>query len=299
MNILTHCTLTGLQLNPPVALDNTIIAYNHLLTGNVKIALSLVMVHQNSRKYSHPILAGICRNAFENGEEPPILSGEFILHELKNLDYPKTFREKLKHLLKYMYAHGGDDFKAFRFNSYWDRTICYCEDHFEMNKVLEHLRNKGLIEIGDSAGMAQDVTEFIDVVMTDEGIAEVEKELPKIPMLGLVSQDITTGDTETDEKINHAKKLFFSEPSTMDNMRSACEALSYVLEPLRADLNVAITIADVNTFFRLVNDFDVRHNKPHTINLVHPEQLEWVFYSLLNTINTYTKLKKRLDKQQL
>lgn len=55
------------------------------------------------------------------------------------------------------------------------------------------------------------------------------------------------------------------------------------------------TKGDTNVFFKIINDFDIRHNKNTTRQIEFPEQLEWIFYSLLNTINTYTKLKQRLE----
>jgi hypothetical protein len=81
----------------------------------------------------------------------------------------------------------------------------------------------------------------------------------------------------------------------MDDKRSACETLSYVLEPLRKELEAFFSTSDVSDFFQLVNRFDVRHNKSSTINLVHEEQLEWVFYTLLNSISTFTKLKRKIS----
>ena len=77
----------------------------------------------------------------------------------------------------------------------------------------------------------------------------------------------------------------------MDRMRSACETLSYVLERLRTELEAYFSTKDIADFFQLVNRFDIRHNKETTKALQHPEQLEWVFYTLLNTINTYIKIK--------
>lgn len=138
-------------------------------------------------------------------------------------------------------------------------------------------------------------TKYSNILLTEYGLTQGEKVSSQIPLFGLANQSIKTGDPITDKKINHARELFFREPSTMDNMRSACEALSFVLEPLRDELAPTITTADVNEFFLIINRFDVRHNKASTKSLVYPEQLEWVFYSLLNTINTYTKLKSRLN----
>ena len=113
-----------------------------------------------------------------------------------------------------------------------------------------------------------------------------------MPLFGLVSQVISTGNSEVDEKINHARELFFDNAQSLDKMRSACEALCFILEPLREDLKNYFNQKDVSDFFQIVNTFDIRHNKETTKNIVHEEQLEWLFYSLLNTINTYVKLKQ-------
>jgi hypothetical protein len=134
---------------------------------------------------------------------------------------------------------------------------------------------------------------YLGVKMTNSGKEEAKKVLPKMPLFGLVNQTLTTGDIERDEKINHARELFFSEPLSMDKMRSACETLSYVLEPLQKSLKNYFGEKDISDFFKIVNTFDIRHNKDATKKIVDEEQLEWVFYSLLNTINTYAKLKHR------
>src|SRR5205823_301894 len=131
------------------------------------------------------------------------------------------------------------------------------------------------------------VKRYWGVQLTDIGIDEVEKELPKVPMIGLVNQDITTGDSDIDEQINHAKDLFYQEPQTFERMRSACEALSYVLEPLREETKKYFKSKDIEDFFQIINTFDIRHNKDSTKTIVYEEQLEWVFYALLNTVNTY------------
>jgi hypothetical protein len=127
--------------------------------------------------------------------------------------------------------------------------------------------------------------------LTKYGIEEVEKGRPKMPMHDLVSQEISTGDPSIDATIEQARRLFFSEPTSFDSKRSACEALSYVLEPLRNELKDKFD-SDTEAFFNIVNTFNIRHNKLSTKRINNEEQLEWVFYSLLNTINTYVKMKK-------
>ena len=297
MQLLHHCILTGYQFDETVKFDETtgsFISYNFYPVGKVKIALSILIELKNNKQFHNPILAGICRNAFENKEEPPLITRDFIDNGLKNYSYPKNFKEKALHLLKFWYDREGNNFKSFRFNAFGDYTLCYAESPDEFKKIIEYLDEKNFIKVGHEIALARGQKQYENVQMTDYGIEEVEKELPKVPMIGLVSQQITTGNIEIDEKINHAKDLFFKEPKTVDRMRSACETLSYVLEPLRKDLDKYFKAKDVSDFFQIVNNFDIRHNKEHTKDIVHPEQLEWVFYSLLNTINVYTKLKERL-----
>ncbi|HEX4850263.1 MAG TPA: hypothetical protein VFV08_05615, partial [Puia sp.] len=55
---------------------------------------------------------------------------------------------------------------------------------------------------------------------------------------------------------------------------------------------------DTEDLFNIVNNFTIRHGKISTKRIVHEEQLEWVFYSLLNTLNTYIKMKKKLPQNQ-
>lgn len=270
------------------------ISYEFSVVGKVNIALPTLLSLINERKYKHPILAGICRNAFENKIEPPLITQDLISNGLKNIEYPKSFKEKNRHFLKYMYNNGGKDFKLFSFVNASDYTICYAEDLNEFSNILNYLSDNRFIKWHSEQGMSGTRKRYHEVQMTDKGIEEVEKDLPNIPLIGLAEQKIATGDILVDEKINHAKELFFRLPQTLDRMRSACETLSYILEPLRKKSKNYISSKDVEDFFIIVNNFDIRHNKDKTKNLEHPEQLEWIFFSLLNTINTYTKLKNRI-----
>ena len=107
-----------------------------------------------------------------------------------------------------------------------------------------------------------------------------------------MNQEITTGDPAVDATIRQARKAFFDNPTSFDSKRSACEALSYVLEPLREELKDKFD-SDTEAFFNIVNNFNIRHNKLSTRRINNEEQLEWVFYSLLNTINTLVKMKRK------
>lgn len=256
----------------------TLIAYNELMTGD----------------FERYIIAGITRNAFEDNQAPPVIDSQFIRDGYKAFNPPTDFKEKVHQFLKYLYEHGGRENKTFELNSTMHFPLAY-SDTDEFIRIVEYLEKQNWIDISRTHKIGAMASQrlFMGVELTTWGMDEIEKQLPQIPLVGLVDQKITTGNIAVDEKINHAKNLFFKENATLDDKRSSCETLSYVLEPLRNDLATFFSATDVSDFFQLVNRFDIRHNKTTTINLVHEEQLEWIFYTLLNSINTFVNLKKK------
>lgn len=189
MQQLYHCILTGYQFDEKVKFDETtglFVAYKFYPVGKVKIALSLLIEFMNNKQFHHPILAGICRNAFENKEEPPLISRDFIDNGLKNYNYPMTFKEKARHLLKFWYDRDGNNFKSFRFNAFGDDTLAYAENPDEFKKIIKYLEEKSFIEVGHELALARGQKQYENAQLTDYGIEEVEKDLPKIPMKGSI-----------------------------------------------------------------------------------------------------------------
>jgi len=242
----------------------------------------------------HWIIAGICKDRTLQNEAPILIDSHFIREGYKKLNPPTEFEEKCNHFLKYLYQFGGKENKEFEFYSTRHFSFAFADPE-EFTRVIDQLKSEYFITVRKTHPMGREKGHqlYMGVKMTNSGKEEAKKSLPKLPLFGLISQQITTGNYEVDEKINHARELFLDDLPTLDKMRSACETLSYVLEPLRDDLKSYFSQKDVSDFFQIVNTFDIRHNKDTTKNLVHEEQLEWVFYSLLNTINAYTKLKQR------
>lgn len=288
-----QCALTGYTLYPDNFYPTTgaFVEYENVVVGHVKISLSVYEELLNG-DFERYLIAGICKERTLKGEEPVLITSDFIRKGYKLLNPPTEFEEKCSHFLKYLYQDGGKENREFEFNTTRDFALAFADPE-EFYRIMDQLKQDYHITIRNTQTLSQKRYLFQGVKVTNVGKELARKELPKIPMFGLVNQEITTGDAEIDAKINHARKLFFDEPQTMDRMRSACETLSYVLEPLRGDLSSAFSSADVSDFFKLVNTFDIRHNKESTKDLKHPEQLEWVFYTLLNSINTYTKLKNK------
>lgn len=296
METLKNCILTGYSFEKYVeflpTIENTV-KYKFAPVGIVNVSTH-VLERINSIPISKPwILAGICRYAFINNTEPPTITTEFLDNYPDNVEYPKTFKEKFYILLKYIYDSGGNNYKPINLSSFPDFPLAFAEDPNEFMRLMEYGEEHFLLNWKNKQASYGGLSRFYDVLLTDLGIEEVEKDKPNLPMIGLASQEIHTGNPQLDVKIDHAKKLFFKTDSTKEDKRSACESLSFVLEPLREDLKSYFSSSDVSDFFNIVNNFDIRHNKDSTKRLELEEQFEWVFYSLLNTINVYSKIKNR------
>lgn len=299
----THDCILGYELKPSeFSLIDGTIQYFVKSLGKVNVTIAAynelindLETNSDGDKYSNVFprhqLAGITRNAYERQQEPPLFDSLFIREGYLMEKAPTVFKEKSNRLLMYLYAQGGNENKKFELNSTSDFPLAYAEFE-EFERIVDGLEKAHYIRYSKRHRMGRVGLLFTSVELTALGISEVEKQLPSVPLLSLVEQQIQTGDAVTDERINHAKDLFFAPYATAHDKRSACETLSYVLEPLRDDLVTFFSVSDVSDFFQIVNRFDIRHNKSTTTNLVYQEQLEWVFYTLLNTISMYVKLKK-------
>lgn len=290
---ITGSKFTGGETKP---ITGTILEYETPFVGRVRVELSTYAEMLDDNKlFARDILSGISRNRTLNGEEPIVFTSEFVNGGYKSLKSPTDFEEKAFHFLRYLNSYGGKENKEFELKSGVHCMIAYATPD-EFKRILDYLSDEQFIKIGDIKRLAGGAIFYQRVKRTSLGKDQAMKGLPKMPLFGLVSQEIKTGSLIIDKKINHARVLFFEKPESMDKMRSACETLSHILEPLREDLDSYFSVKDVSAFFQIVNTFDIRHNKDTTKTLHHHEQLEWVFYTLLNTINTYYKIRSRLAK---
>lgn len=292
---IDRCAIIGYPLKPEEVkpIIGATIEYETEFVGKVKITLAAYQ-ELSQGDFDRYVIAGICKNRTLQNQDPVLIDSDFIRAGYKKYNSPIDFEEKCYHLLKTLYLLGGNVNKTIELNSTRHFPMAYADPE-EFTRIVEQLENDYYITISKTHQMARgnESKLYMGIKMTNLGKEEVKKVLPKMPLFGLVSQTLTTGDDEIDVKINHARELFFSEPISMDKMRSACETLSYVLEPLQKSLKSYFAEKDISDFFKIVNTFDIRHNKDATKKIVDEEQLEWIFYSLLNTINTYTKLKRK------
>jgi len=296
MNI-EKCAIIGYDLKPNELkpLTSATIEYETEFVGKVKITIPAYM-ELFKGDFERYLIAGICKQRTINGLEPILIDNSFIQEGYKKFA-PSSFDEKCMLLNKVLYQLFGKENIEFELMAGKHFALGYANPE-EFSRLMDQLITERFLTVKNLKKMSRfDGSEiYIGVKMTSYGKEEAKKALPKMPLFGLVNQEIETGNKKIDEKINHARTLFFSEPQTIDNMRSACETLSFILEPYRDSLKSYFSSKDVSDFFQLVNGFDIRHNKDATKKIEEPEQLEWVFYSLLNTINTFAKLEKKYSK---
>ena len=287
--ILTRIPLRNTINTSPVA---TVIEYDSIYAGKVKISHPVYLEFSNDQVQRWE-LAGINLHNTLSGKDQLFINSDFINEGIKTHNVPKTFEEKRLLTLRGLYLLIGKENKTMDQDLIRFSALGYT-DYSEFCRIIQKLESQHLIEIRKTDRMYRNQLLFLGVTVTNNGQTEAERMLPKLPLINLVDSSISTGNSDIDSKINHAKDLFFKKPESLENMRSACEQLSFVLEPIRSEMEEYFTSKDVSDFFNIVNNFDIRHNKAKTKNLEYPEQLEWVFYTLLNSINTYYKLKERI-----
>jgi hypothetical protein len=131
--------------------------------------------------------------------------------------------------------------------------------------------------------------------MTSEG--QVLK-LPEEGLINLINKQTVPINQSTDERISHAVDMFFNRKASFEDKRSACKALADVLEHIRPDISQTELKEDVKDLFHIINTFTIRHNKKTTKEIQNEEFLDWIFYSLLNSIKTYQKLKIKIMSEE-
>lgn len=298
------CPLTGyifaekdLQFN----YEHTGNYYDYYFTpvGKVKISYEVIESLKNLHLKivdNNYILAGYSRNKYEYLQDPSIINNEFI-NNANKLEFPRSFDEKVYYLLKLLYDTGGNEYKTRTLNSLYDYTLAYAEHPEQFTRIIKALENENWIEIDKVHALGGGtIVHYVGVTLTKHGRDEIRGKLPHDPLAPIVNSNINTGDPTIDEKIIHAKKLFYKEYATLEDRRSACKVLADVAEPLKKKLDSFFTNQDIKVFFQMVNDFDIRHNADYTKRLEYIEQIEWVFYTFLNTIRAYYFLDRKYGK---
>ncbi len=245
---------------------------------------------KNIRK--RDILRGMIRN--HNILEDDIFYINSTL--LENLNEPEelnTYESRVIHLLRYIDEKGGDLRTPFDLNSMADFVITFSNNASEFERICYDLHYSGLIKVSN-----YDSESFPKIALKVEIRKEGKQKLDSnynLSILEKLTRDVYTGDRAIDDKLIHAQELFYQNVD-IEKKRSACKTLSDILEPIREEMKTKYFFRkDVQTFFDIINNFDIRHNKMSTKEIKYEEQFDWIFYSLLNSIITYYKMINKYE----
>lgn len=141
----------------------------------------------------------------------------------------------------------------------------------------------------------KEYVERVNEILNDFGFEMRENgeiwELPQQGMEKLVEEIAKSKKPKNfEDKIQHAIDLFFDKNASLESKKSACNTLSGILENVRKDLT--IPDKEENELFQIINNWGIRHQNDKQ-KKASKEDLEWIFYSLLNTINYFLSLTQK------
>lgn len=93
-------------------------------------------------------LAGICRQAYELGQDPPTVTVQMF--EKVDAPFPKTFMEKREHLLKLICDAGGEERIERDIYTHEDFPLGFADSPKQLHRLLESLIEEGLLRYEDS-----------------------------------------------------------------------------------------------------------------------------------------------------
>ena len=97
--------------------------------------------------------------------------------------------------------------------------------------------------------------------------------------------------SDTQEKVDHACRLFLKHDATVHDKHSALVDLIGVLEPLRSKMKARIGKRESDKLFDIANSYGIRHQGQIQGEL-DGSYMQWYFYSTLSTIDLMAKLNK-------
>ncbi len=168
-----NCCLTGFVIDKNNIKPQTSATYEyfHRSVGNVKISHPVYQeIQQPKFENIRKILAGICRNLFEEKKETIEITSSLLYNPIDNISYPKDFKEKTIHFIKYLYNNGGKEFKKIELlNPNIDFPLIY-GDTDEFQRIIEYLEAERIIGIDETKNVFKNLFVYLGVRLTSKGI---------------------------------------------------------------------------------------------------------------------------------
>lgn len=106
--------------------------------------------------------------------------------------------------------------------------------------------------------------------------------------------DIPSKDRNVTDRVNAAVIRYRRHGSTLDDRRQAVRDLADVLEYLRDQVKLLLTVADERDLFNLANNFGIRHhNDQQKTGYDASIWLSWMFYFYLATIHVVLRKQQQ------
>jgi hypothetical protein len=157
MDFFSTCPLTGLPIQglatTKAPSSSALVLYAFEPIGcalfEFNTALSVAqMINQGSFK-PRTDLAGLCREAAEMNQPPPIISNEIFGEQRK--DAPNTFDGKRTHFLRLLHDTGGNEYIERQINTLRDFPLAYAASAEEFHRILKSLLADNLIQYNEGS----------------------------------------------------------------------------------------------------------------------------------------------------
>lgn len=203
---------------------------------DLKAALDITRLIEQGTHKPRPDLAGLCREAAEKEEVPPILSYKELFGEPRS-DAPLSFDEKQFHLLRFLYNAGGQEHKKRNIFTYNDFPLAYAKDAQEMSQIMDSLIDEGWLTCANpdedpNSWPGGIRTDYYGVLPTKEGKARVKELLEpvKAQVPKTVAQPQPLALATLHSAVQSAVGSRFIDGYYSDALHKACTALEKAVQ---------------------------------------------------------------------
>lgn len=176
MNHLKDC-FSGLSVEKNYSrFDIDRYVYFHKAVGNVDISReAYITIQSKDLEKIRYIYGGLCRNRFEEGLSAPLILLRHLTEDaISEINYPKSFREKKDHLIKFLFKKEDEEYEQIELHSDMDCFLLYAFE-YEFIKVVESLWKDDLIRIGEKQSYPKMKFVYKDVRLSKTAIQDFQE----------------------------------------------------------------------------------------------------------------------------